>query len=181
MGAHRTPSGGPRLPTGRSGSPRHRTAGGFTLIELLVVVALIAIASATVTLALRDPAATTLDREGVRLAALLESARAEARASGVPARFELRTRQNERSFEAGDGAGAPFRFVGLPDAARVPARFLDEGTSAELIGASALVLGPEPILPAQRLVLRLGNHRLLIETDGLGPFRVAASGQRDAP
>ena len=139
-----------------------------------MVVALIAIASATVTLALRDPAATALERDGVRLAALLESARAEARASGVPARFELRTRQNERSFAAGDGS-APFRFVGLPDAARLPARFLDEGTSAEVIGASALVLGPEPILPAQRLMLRLGDQRLVIESDGLGPFRVATA------
>ena len=36
---------------------------GFTLIELMIVVALIAIASAVVSLALRDPAATRLERE----------------------------------------------------------------------------------------------------------------------
>lgn len=158
----------------RTGRSRGR---GFTLIELLVVLALIAIASATVTLALRDPAAAMLDREAVRLAALLESARAEARASGVPARFELRTRQNERGFATGDASDAPFRFVGLPDAARLPARWLDPGTSAEVVGASALVLGPEPILPPQRLLLRLGDHRIVVASDGLGPFQVAESGE----
>lgn len=168
-------------PEPRARPPHAPTAArGFTLIELLVVVALIAIASATVTLALRDPAAAMLDREAVRIAALLESARAEARASGVAARFELRTGQNERSFAAGEMAGAPFRFIGLPDAARVPARWLDESTSAEVIGATALILGPEPILPAQRLLLRLGDHRVVVATDGLGPFRVTDPGAADA-
>ena len=51
--------------------------------------ALIAVAVGVVTLSLRDPAATQLDREAVRLAALLETARAESRAAGVPLRFEL--------------------------------------------------------------------------------------------
>ncbi len=59
---------------------------GFTLIELLVVITLIAIASSVVTLAMRDPAATRLEQEAARLAALLESARAEARASGLQGR-----------------------------------------------------------------------------------------------
>ena len=63
---------------------------GFTLIELLVVVALIAIASSVVSLAMRDPASTRLEHEAARLAALLESARAEARASGLAARWEPR-------------------------------------------------------------------------------------------
>ena len=58
---------------------------GFTLIELLVVVALIAIASGVASLSLRDGTASRLEHEGQRLAALLESARAEARASlGLP-------------------------------------------------------------------------------------------------
>jgi general secretion pathway protein H len=56
---------------------------GFTMIELLIVVALIAMASGLVTFALRDPAATRLEQEASRLTALLESARAEARASGL--------------------------------------------------------------------------------------------------
>src|SRR4051812_49128923 len=64
---------------------RRSRSGGFTLIELLIVVVLIAVASSVASLALRDPASTTLEREGARLAALLEAARAEARASGLVA------------------------------------------------------------------------------------------------
>src|SRR5215203_3845180 len=65
-----------------------RRALGFTLIELMVVVAVIAIATAVASLALRDPAQSKLEHEATRLASLLESARAEARASGVAARWE---------------------------------------------------------------------------------------------
>ena len=58
------------------------SAQGFTLLELLVVVALIAIATAGVSLSLRDSADSALERDATRLAALLETARAQARASG---------------------------------------------------------------------------------------------------
>ena len=51
-------------------------------------------------LAMRDSAQTQLEREAQRLAALLESARAQSRASGVPVRWQ--------PTEAG------FRFDGLP-------------------------------------------------------------------
>src|SRR5215212_5523953 len=51
------------------------SARGFTLIELMVVVAVIAIATAVASLALRDPAASKLEHEAARLASLLESAR----------------------------------------------------------------------------------------------------------
>ena len=136
---------------------------GFTLIELMVVVVLIAVASAVVSLALRDPSATRLDQEGARLAALLEAARAEARASGLVASWEPSTEQS--------GASA-FRFNGLPPTSGLPARWLSAGVSAEVVGARAVLLGPEPLIPAQRIVLRLENQRLTLETDGLGPFAV---------
>ena len=71
-------------------SVRRRGSRGFTLIELMIVVVLIAVASSVASLALRDPASTTLEREAARLAALLESARAEARASGLSASWEPR-------------------------------------------------------------------------------------------
>jgi len=137
---------------------------GFTLIELLVVVALIAIASGVVSLAMRDPAATRLEQEAARLAALLESARAEARASGLAARWEPRAEQ-------ADTPG--FRFIGLPQSAGLPGRWLGDGVSAEVSGARAVVLGPEPMIPPQRIVLRLDNQRLTLATDGLGPFVVS--------
>ena len=65
----------------------HFMSRGFTLLELLVVVAIIAIATAGVSFALRDSEATQLEREAQRLAALLESARAQSRSSGVPVRW----------------------------------------------------------------------------------------------
>ena len=136
---------------------------GFTLIELLVVVVIIAIASSVATLALRDPSATRLEHEAARLAALLEGARSEARSSGLAAFWEPKPVQ----------AGAEgFRFVGLPDSAELPARWLVEGVTAEVVGARAVVLGPEPLIGAQRIVLRLDDKRLTLSTDGLGPFVV---------
>jgi general secretion pathway protein H len=141
---------------------------GFTLIELMVVVLLIAIASAVASLALRDPAATRLEQEAARLAALLESARAEARASGLAARWELRSEDSDQ--------GAGFRFIGLPESSHLPEHWLNAGVAAEIVGARAVVLGPEPLIGAQRIVLRLDEQRLTLLTDGLGPFAVA-----DAP
>ena len=143
---------------------RSRNAG-FTLIELMVVVLLIAIASTVASLALRDPAATRLEQEAARLAALLESARAEARGSGLAARGELRAADSDH--------GAGFRFVGLPASSELPDHWLNDGVSAEIVGARAVVLGPEPLIGAQRIVLRLDEQRLTLLTDGLGPFAVA--------
>jgi len=152
----------------RTSAPGSERAGrarqaGFTLVELLIVVALIAIASGVVSLAMRDPAATRLEQEGARLAALLESARAEARASGLAVYWEPR----------GTQADAPgFRFVGLPDSSSLPDHWLGEDVSAEVVGARTVVLGPEPLIGAQRIVLRLDDQQLTVATDGLGPFTV---------
>jgi general secretion pathway protein H len=137
---------------------------GFTMIELLVVVALIAIASGLVTFALRDPAASQLEQEAARLTALLEAARAEARASGLQVWWEP------------GAAGNPqrdFRFLGLPASSQLPSRWLTPGVAADVVGARAVMLGPEPIIGAQRILLRLDDRRLTLATDGLGPFSVA--------
>jgi len=136
---------------------------GFTLIELMLVVAIIAIATGVASLALRDPTAAKLEQEAVRLAALLESARAEARSSGVPARWEPLEKQAD---------GSDFRFVGLSAKEPLPTRFLEAGTAAQVIGARAVMLGPEPLIGEQRIVLRLDDHRLTLATDGIGPFQV---------
>ena len=156
-------------PTSAPGSSRSRAAvrtlrrpRGFTLIELMVVVTLIAIGSAVVALALRDSSRSQLDNEGARLAALLESARAQARALGVSARWEL------ASADASDGA--QFRFIGLPPSIKLPNRWQHAGVAADIVGARAVRLGPEPLIGAQRIVLRLADQRLDLVTDGLGPF-----------
>lgn len=150
--------------SGRTGL-RHATdqSRGFTLIELLIVVSLIAIVSAVASLALRDPAATQLEREAARLGALLEAARAEARAAGVAALWV--------PSETG------FRFVGLPSELALPSRWLaPAGISAEVRNGrgrmQAAVLGPEPVIGAQRIVLRLEAQTVALATDGFGPFAV---------
>jgi general secretion pathway protein H len=152
----RTPTSAP----GNNAARRARADGGFTLVELMVVMALIAIAVGLASLAIRDPAAAQLDREAMRLSALLEGARAESRSSGVAVRFEVKTLPGESGF----------RFVGLPSSEPAPTAWLAEGVSAEIIGARALALGPEPLIGAQRIVLRLGERNLTLATDGLGPF-----------
>ena len=147
----------------RGAKPAARGAAGFTLIELLVVVALIALGSAVVSLSLRDPASTRLEHEAARLAALLESARSEARAAGTPASWEPRS---------GKLGVEGFRFVGLAPSSNPATRWLTAGVTADVPGARAVILGPEPLIPAQSIVLRLDEQRLTLHTDGLGPFAV---------
>lgn len=162
-------------PGNNSAPPRWaqlRTAG-FTLIELLVVLAIVAIATSLVSLSLRDGTQARLEEEGARLAALLESARAEARASGIVVHWA------PAATDASDGED--FRFVGLPDDAELPTHWLTAGVSAEVVGARALLLGPEPILPSQRLVLRLDDHRLVLTSDGLEPFGPALKSEPSPP
>jgi general secretion pathway protein H len=143
------------------------TARGFTLIELMVVVAILAIAAGVAALSLRDPASTRLEREAARLSALLDSARAEARASGLPVRWV--------PLPQGDASGDQFRFTNLPPSVQMPTRWLTEGVQAQVVGAPAVQLGPEATIGPQRIVLSLGDQRLVLATDGLGPFVVTES------
>lgn len=155
------------MPTSARGNRHQRVitavrARGFTLIELLVVLAIVALASSLVVVSLRDSAQSQLDEEAERLAALLEGARTEARASGITVRWE------PAGAEATDGAH--FRFIGLPKSSNLPSHWLRAGVSAEIIGARAVLLGPEPILPAQRIVLSRDERRTMLASDGLAPF-----------
>jgi general secretion pathway protein H len=147
---------------------------GFTLVELLVVVAIVALASAAVSLAVRDPEARTLEREAARLAVLLEAARAEARAAGLAVAWVPAAPQAGAAAPA-DGA-EDFRFVGLPARLNLPGRWLEPGTQAQVIGAREVVLGPEPLIGAQRIALARGGQRRVVATDGLEPFAVEAGG-----
>ena len=139
-----------------------RGARGFTLIELMVVLFIVALASGLVAVSLPDRAQGRLDEDAERLAALLETARAESRASGIEVRWEPLAPTPE--------ASADFRFAGLPAAMQRHTRWLTPGVSAEVVGARAVLLGPEPVLPPQRIVLRLDDRRVVLATDGLAPF-----------
>lgn len=158
---------GSKFRAGRRGA-RHEA--GFTLIELMVVVTLIAIASGLMSLALRDPAGTQLENEAARLVALLESARAESRASGISVRWEPHAAEANANTKADADEG--FRFVGVINTADFPNHWLGNGVSAEIVGARAVLLGPEPMIAPQRIILRLEDQRLALATDGLGPFVV---------
>lgn len=157
------------MPTSAAGSSDRATpsataarAGGFTLVELLVVVAIIAIASAGVSLAIRDSGDTQLEREAQRLAALLESARAQSRSTGVPVRWSP--------------APGGFRFDGLPPG-DLPDRWLSDTTQVRT--TAPLQLGPDPIVGPESVVIESSTrpgHTLRIATDGLRPFTVSSEG-----
>lgn len=143
-----------------------RRAPGFTLIELLLVLAIVAVASAGVGWAMRDAAQTQLETEAQRLVAVLESARAQSRASGVPVRWHA--------------TASGFAFEGLPEAQ--PQTWRSAGLAAS--SDAPLLLGPEPVIAPQQVQLwrtALPQHRLLIATDGVRPFAVRGAKPDAAP
>ena len=150
---------------------------GFTLLELLVVLAIVAMASAGVGFAMRDSGQARLEREAQRLVALLESARARSQALGTPLRWRVTV--------------SGFRFEGATQETAeqaLPEQWLDADTRASIeppgnsvpaatrpspANADTLLLGPEPIIEPQAVLLssvsRPQQH-VRIATDGLRPF-----------
>jgi general secretion pathway protein H len=146
--------------------PSQRPTQGFTLLELLVVVALIAIATAGVSLSLRDSAESALERDATRLAALMETARAQSRASGLAVVW--------RNTPTG------FVFDGLPPPG-LPQNWLNDSTRTAQ--PMAVVLGPEPLIAPQSIALfsRQSAVSIWLVSDGLRPFQVQRSPARTTP
>jgi general secretion pathway protein H len=66
-----------------------------------------------------------------------------------------------------------FRFIGLPPQITLPTHWLGEPLAVQIAGnATAIRLGPEPLIGAQRLTLQLGAERVELVTDGLSAFSV---------
>jgi len=144
-------------PPTRPAPRRQRRAWGFTLLELMIVVAIAGIASAAVALALRDSRQSQLDREALRLVALLESARAQSRATGVSTFW----RATATGFEFSTGPQTQ------------PGQWDDAATQAS--SPTPVPLGPEPVIGPQqvRLWSRDAPERSLwLRTDGLRAFAV---------
>jgi len=162
------------MPTSAAGNKAALTTKhsslGFTLIELLVVIALIAIGTAAVSFSLRDSSQTALERDAERLAALLESARARSRSSGVPVRWH----PVDDSANTANTANAAFVFEGLPPQT-LPTQWLSPQT--QVAANSLLMLGPDPIIGPQSVRLQSPNFQLWVSTDGIQAFHV----KRTAP
>ena len=125
-----------------------------------MVIAIMAMATAGVSFALRDSAATALEREALRLSALLESARAQSRLTGKPVLW--------RATPNG------FVFEGLLTQSQ-PQPWLSSDIRASV--KSPLRLGPEPIIGPQSIQLASlsqPGRSLTIGTDGVRPFAVIA-------
>ncbi|CAM3398167.1 General secretion pathway protein H [Polaromonas hydrogenivorans] len=132
---------------------------GFTLIELLIVVAIMAIATAGVGLALRDTSGSALEREAQRLAVLLDSARAQSRMTANPVRWRA--------------TASGFAFEGLTTGSAFPSSWL--GQDVRAASANAIVLGPEPVIGPQQIRLvsiSQPSRSLILATDGIRPFSV---------
>lgn len=132
-----------------------------------MVVAIIAIASAGVIFSIPDASHTALERDAQRLAALLDSARAQSRASGLavywhptPGGFKFEGLPQTKNQATGE----------LQDLSKLPDNWLNSGTSVD--ADSRLTLGPEPIIARQEIVLHNAGRSLTVATDGLRPFAI---------
>lgn len=135
---------------------------GFTLLELMVVVTIVALATAGVSLSLRDTSASLLEREAQRLGALLTSAHAQARTAGVP----MWWRTAPQGFEL---SGRTYAWLAAGTQAQVTTPH-HNGPLAD----NTLILGPEPMMAPQRLTLSLQGRSITLATDGLHPFNLTA-------
>ena len=161
-----------RMPTSVPGSPDplafHASQSGlrqrgFTLLELLLVISLVAMATAGVSLALPDPAATQLEREAQRMVALLEAGRAQARTSGVAVVW-----QADALGFAMDEQRRPWLAPGTQ------ARLTRLGRAMPDAATHRMPLGPEPLMAPQEMALSLAGRTVWLGTDGLRPFAVLA-------
>jgi general secretion pathway protein H len=137
---------------------------GFTLLELLVVIAIIALGTAGVALAMRDSGQTLVEREATRLAALLDAARGQSRATGVMVTWEAALDAKNQNI---------MRWTGLRNKEPLPTVWLDAQT--QVIDPKRLILGPDPVIAPQRVRLAIGKDTRDVASDGVGAFAVVST------
>lgn len=138
---------------------------GFTLLELLVVMALIGIATATMSAALPDANHTALQQEAERLIATLEGARVKSRSVGIGAKMVM----------VDGGYLLLDTDKEVTDEMKKQAKpWLRKETRT--YGSNPIVLGPDPMLPRQSITLQLGERSVTIASNGLEPFDVQRGG-----
>lgn len=130
----------------------------------MVVLAIIGLTTAAASLAFRDPHAGQVEEEALRLAALLEGARAHSRSTGLAVRWQV--------------APMGFAFDGLQPGQELPQTWKHPGMQAQVQGGEVLLLGPEPVLAPQAVVVSSQASPALrwrVATDGVRPFAVQAA------
>jgi len=142
-------------------SPDPMRNQGFTLLELLVVLALVAIGSSLVVLSMRDAPEHQLSQEADRLIAVLEAAKAQARSTSTPLRWQA----NEQGFSISPLVGGESQAMD----------WLHLGTRAE---PSVWVISAEPVQAPVQLQLRQASRTsgqsqtLTLGSDGVSAFKV---------
>lgn len=132
---------------------------GFTLLELVVVLAIAALLTTAASLAVPSGVQRQLEQEAQRMAARLEIARAQSRASGQVIAVWV----DAQGMRLSTGTGSAQAIV----------PWLHAGTSAQAVH---LVLGPEPVIAAQQVqLLGAEGRNVWVATDGVRPFNVLES------
>ncbi len=186
------------MPTSAAGNdhaaPRH---DGFTLIELLVVLMVMSVVTGLAALAIPHGRDDALQREGDRLAALLDAARMRAAAEGMPVAWapgpsgytfvrpgpqgwtmvDAPPLASHRwAWDDSDSPTAPQRPPRTPSAS-----ILADGITVTTRGGTAapgaapawLVFGGEPVSPPMEVTLRDADMHLMVSSDGISPFVVS--------
>ena len=133
---------------------------GFSLVELMVVVCILAVLSAAFVVGVTPTEAARAEREARRLAALLELAAAEARASG-----EMLAWSAERSGYSFWRKGDDGEWLRFPDTSPYRRRALEANVTIE---GGNVALTPYGLQAPFETTVSGGNTRIIVRSGALG-------------